>query len=293
MNYKLIDAVLNGRLCLQQGSLAFLNDLPPNGYAFIWNRGLPMIVEVNFIPIELPTHSIFSLSPGQKVFIAGTENDYLVIQFNREFYCIQDHDHEVSCNGILFNGALLAPILGLNELEQRSFGILLEVMTEEFAQHDDVQLEMLRTMLKRFIIKCTRLAKQQFAQQASSVSEFDLVRNFSMLVEKNFRQMHKVNEYADLLNKSSKTLSNAFNTLGEKTPLQIIHERIILEAKKLLIYTDKSAKEIAFELGFNDPVQFARLFKNETGIAPGEFKKAGVYQDVGKIVKHSGSTVIF
>lgn len=286
MNYKLVDTALDGRMCLQKGNLALLDDLPPNGYAFIWNRGLPMTVEVNFIPINLPSHSIFSLSPGQKIFITDTENDFLVIQFNREFYCIQDHDHEVSCNGILFNGALLAPVLILNEVEQRSFGILLEVLTEEFVQHDDVQLEMLRTMLKRFIIKCTRLAKQQFAEQASSVSEFDLVRNFSMLVEKNFKQIHKVSEYADLLNKSSKTLSNAFNVFGEKTPLQIIHERIILEAKKLLIYTDKSAKEIAFELGFNDPVQFARLFKNETGSAPVEFKKAGVYQAVGKIVKH-------
>lgn len=286
MNFKLIDTVLNGRLCLQKGSLAILDDLPSSAYAFIWNRGFPMTIEVNFIPIQLPTHSIFSVSPGQKVLIPDSENDFLVIQFNREFYCIQDHDHEVSCNGILFNGALLAPVLVLNQSEQRSFGILLEVMMEEFGQQDDVQLEMLRTMLKRFIIKCTRLAKQQFAEQASSVSEFDLVRNFSMLVEKNFRQMHKVNEYAALLNKSSKTLSNAFNTLGEKTPLQIIHERIILEAKKLLIYTDKSAKEIAFELGFNDPVQFARLFKNETGCAPVEFKKAGVYSQTGIIVKH-------
>jgi AraC-like DNA-binding protein len=140
-------------------------------------------------------------------------------------------------------------------------------------------------MLKRFIIKCTRLAKQQFAEQASSVSEFDLVRNFSMLVDKNFRNLHRVNEYADLLNKSSKTLSNAFKALGEKSPLQIIHERIILEAKKLLIYTDKSAKEIAFELGFTDPVQFARLFKNETGYAPVEFKKVDFYHEVGKIAK--------
>lgn len=285
MNYKLIDTALDGRLCLQQGQIALEHGVATNGFAFIWNRGLPMTVEVNFIPIELPTHSIFSLSPGQKIFIADRENDFLVLQFNREFYCIRDHDHEVSCNGILFNGALMAPVLVLNDVEQRSFGILLEVMTEEFAQQDDVQLEMLRTMLKRFIIKCTRLARQQFAEQAGQVPEFDLVRNFSLLVEKNFKQMHKVNEYAELLHKSAKTLANAFNMMGEKTPLQIIHERIVLEAKKLLIYTDKTAKEIAFELGFNDPVQFARLFKNETGCAPVEFKKSGVYAEAGKIVK--------
>ncbi|MDZ7646570.1 MAG: helix-turn-helix domain-containing protein [Cytophagales bacterium] len=88
--------------------------------------------------------------------------------------------------------------------------------------------------------------------------------------------MHKVSDYAALMNKSPKTLSNVFKTLGEKTPLQLIHERIILEAKKLLLYTDKSSKEISFELTFADPVQFSRLFKNETGFTPGDFIKNGV-----------------
>ncbi|MBX2901647.1 MAG: AraC family transcriptional regulator [Cyclobacteriaceae bacterium] len=64
--------------------------------------------------------------------------------------------------------------------------------------------------------------------------------------------------------------------LNEKTPLQLIHERIILEAKKMLLYTDKSSKEISFELNFSDPVQFSRLFKNVTGVAPIKFKKEGL-----------------
>ena len=108
---------------------------------------------------------------------------------------------------------------------------------------------------------------------------------FSALVEKHFRALHKVNDYADLMNKSSKTLSNVFNALSEKTPLQIIHERIILEAKKHLLYTDKSSKEIAFELGFSDPVQFSRLFKNETGMTPGNFKGNGLLADSVRILK--------
>ena len=251
-------------------------------YTFIWNRGRPKHWEIDLLPVEIPSHSIFSLSPGQTLSLSGQTDDYIVIQFNREFYCVQDHDHEVSCNGILFNGALSTPILVLDENEQRSFTILLQVIEEEFRNKDEVQLEMLKTVLKRFIIKCTRLAKLQFADKLINPQDLDIVRHFSAQVERHFETLHKVSDYADLMNKSPKTLSNVFNQLGEKTPLKFIHNRIVLEAKKLLMYTDKSAKEIAFELGFSDPVQFSRLFKSETGITPGGFKHQGILSSTPK-----------
>ena len=167
-------------------------------------------------------------------------------------------------------------MLRFNDEDQHAFSGILEVMKFEFKNRDEVQLEMMKTVLKRFIIMCTRLAKLQYAGQLLNMTELDTVRHFSALVEKYFHTLHKVSDYADLMNKSPKTLSNVFHALGDKTPLKMIHERIILEAKKLLLYTDKSAKEISFELNFSDPVQFSRLFKNVTGITPVDFKKNGL-----------------
>lgn len=276
MHFELYDKKLNGHLRLFNGFKAKPESLTLDSYTFVWNRSNTKCWELDLLPIEVPTHCIFSLSPGQTLSLNHQTDDYIVIQFNREFYCVQDHDHEVSCNGLLFNGALSAPMLQLNEEEQRSFNILLEVMKEEFNNKDDVQLEMLRTVLKRFIIKCTRLAKLQFADCLILPQELDTIRYFSALVEKHFRNLHKVSDYAELLNKSPKTLANVFKALGENTPLQIIHERIILEAKKLLLYTDKSSKEISFDLNFSDPVQFSRLFKKLTRVTPVDFRKKGV-----------------
>ncbi|MFZ6010772.1 MAG: helix-turn-helix domain-containing protein [Bacteroidota bacterium] len=275
MNYELKDNLLNGHLRLSNGFSKSTKQIL-TCYTFIWNRGAAKHWEIDLIPITFDTNTIFSLSPGQTLHIIDPMHDCIVIQFNREFYCVQDHDKEVSCNGILFNGALSTPMIKLDQSEQRSFDILLEIIREEFANRDEIQLEMLRTVLKRFIIKCTRLAKLQFAGALVDGHDLDVVRNFSALVEKHFRTMHMVSDYAELMNKSPKTLSNVFNTLGQKTPLQIIHERVILEAKKLLLYTDKTAKEISFELNFSDPVQFSRLFKNATGQTPVEFKKLGI-----------------
>lgn len=276
MHYELKDTSLNGHLSVSTGFDKTSSPFVLSCYTFVWNQGNPKQWEIDLIPVELPSNTIFSLSPGQTISTSQFDNDLIVIQFNREFYCVQDHDHEVSCNGLLFNGVLSTPMLKLDENEQHSFNILLEVLLAEFSNEDEVQVEMQRTVLKSIIIKCTRLAKLQFADTFISLRQLNIARYFSALVEKHFRTLHKVSDYAELMHKSPKTLSNVFRTMGERTPLQIIHNRIILESKKLLLFTDKSAKEIAFELNFSDPVQFARLFKNETGATPGEFKRQGL-----------------
>jgi AraC family transcriptional regulator, transcriptional activator of pobA len=103
-------------------------------------------------------------------------------------------------------------------------------------------------------------------------SDFDIVRKFNIAVENHYKTKHQVQEYADLLNKSPKTLSNLFSIYNQKSPLHIIHERLSLEARRLLIYTDKSTKEIAFELGFEEVSHFSRFFKKQIGQAPTDFK---------------------
>lgn len=105
--------------------------------------------------------------------------------------------------------------------------------------------------------------------------KLDLIRRFALSVEIHFRQQHEVKFYAEALHKSPKTLSNLFALYKQPTPSEIIHNRIILEAKRLFLYTDKSAKEAAFELGFANPEHFSRFFKSKTGFSIPDFKKQG------------------
>lgn len=276
MDFEIRDTALNGFLRIRYGVTPDEQPWVVPGYTFLWNQGGVKRVILDYKPIRLSKDTIFSLSPGQVLSISGKLSGCLTITFNREFYCIQDHDREVSCNGILFNGALPSPLLRIRPAERRSFDVLVEVMKEEIQNKDEIQLEMLRTVLKRFIIKCTRLAKLQYASRLLPMTELDTFRQFNVLVEKNFRTFHKVHEYANLMNKSPKTLANVFAKFGNQPPLQVIHARLILEAKKLLLYTDKPMKEIAFELNLPDPVQFSRMFKKETGQTPGDFRREGL-----------------
>lgn len=178
----------------------------------------------------------------------------------------------MSCAGFLFYGVSGSLLIELSEVEIRKFTLLLEVFKDEFQYRDNIQGEMLRMLLKRLIIILTRLGKEQYLSKSIENNEYDLVREYSLLVENNFKKHHQVQDYANMLNKSPKTLSNLFSKHHHKTPLQIIRDRIFLEGKRLLIYTDKTSSEIAYDLGFDEPAHFSRFFKKMNGQSPSEFK---------------------
>jgi AraC-like DNA-binding protein len=240
-------------------------------YTFIWARKTPINVVVDGVPITINAHQILSLTAIQYFqFVEG--NDAIVYQFNREFYCIKDHDKEVGCVGLLFFGNEHIPIITLDTDEQRRFGILHDVFLEELETTDTIQAEMLRMLMARFIIKTTRLLKTETGDKPTLKGTNDTLRHFNLLVESHYKEEHSVSFYADQLNKSPKTLSNSFAKYG-KSPLQIIHDRIVLETKRQLLYTDKSSKEIAYNIGFDDASHLSRLFKKQTAMSPSEFKK--------------------
>ena len=244
----------------------------PDLYTFIRTSNSKAEIIVDSIPYTIQPNSILTLTVAQYFqFIEG--QDLIVYQFNREFYCMKDHDQEVSCVGLLFFGNIHVPILDLNVHEQRKYKTLHEVFIDELETKDTIQAEMLRMLTARFIIISTRLLKSKEGFiESTKTNKIDLLRDFNLLVETHFKTEHSVSFYADKLFKSPKTLSNNFAKLNT-SPLQIIHERIVLEAKRLLIYTDKTAKEIAFEIGFDDASHLSRLFKKYTQLSPSDFRK--------------------
>jgi AraC family transcriptional activator of pobA len=206
------------------------------------------------------------------------------LRFNRSFYCVIDHDTEVSCKGVLFFGSSQLPIIQIPNQEIEHFETLWKMFTIEMNSRDNLQFAMLQMMLKRYLILCTRLykAKQKFPLEKK---ESDIVREFNFLVEQHFKTKHTVAQYADLLNKSPKTISNTFSKIDSKSPLKYIQERIMLEARRQLYYTNKSIKEIAYEIGYEDIQAFSRFFKVQEGISPKEYKEK---RGLGIIANSSG-----
>ncbi|MEP0265833.1 helix-turn-helix domain-containing protein [Dokdonia sp.] len=247
----------------------YIESKPLTLFTFIWAQKNPVSLRLDQVDFILQPGQIIALTPLHH--LQYIEGSAVVYQFNREFYCIKDHDKEVGCVGILFYGNSEMPIINLDGDQKYKLEMLHEVFLEELETKDSIQAEMLRLLMARFIIKITRLMKTQGHYGQVHDEKLEIIRMFTFLVEWHFRKEHSVSFYASQLNKSPKTISNYFSKF-DKTPLQIIHDRIVLEAKRLLTYTDKSAKEIAFEVGFHDASHLSRLFKKQTGESPSAFK---------------------
>ncbi|AUC79136.1 AraC family transcriptional regulator [Nonlabens sp. MB-3u-79] len=242
-------------------------------YKIIWCTEGQERLTIDGYEIVLKKNQVLFCTPENRVTIPKENDGLMAFIFNREFYCIQHNDSEVSCMGLLFYGSSNAPVIELNKKDQRSFNAMLVLFQEEFATKDHIQGEMLRTLLKRMLITSTRLIKLETNQAALSVKQVELIRKFNILVEQHFKEKHQVADYADLLFKSPKTLSNFFKKHDVNSPLKIINGRIAAEAKRLLLYSDKSAEEISYELGYNEPSHFSKFFKTQVGVSPMAFRK--------------------
>lgn len=242
---------------------------------FVYNKGEAQQVVIDEIAYTLPAQCILPLVSSQH-FLFEHPEALTAWQFNRAFYCIVDHDAEVGCAGFLFYGIHHPMFIQLNAEEAEELLYLEKLFSNELMLKDSFQGEMLRTLLKRTIIKTTRIARQQSeSYQQFQDEKMDLVRKFSMLLEGNFRQHHEVRFYAGALNKSPKTLSNVFSLLKQPAPSVLIRNRLVLEAKRYLHYTARSAKEIAYELGFESPAHFSRFFKMYSGTNISSFRAPG------------------
>jgi len=238
-----------------------------------WNRGGDQTVKIDDVEYGFPANTVLCLMVNE-TFHFPDSYSIVAWQFNRDFYCIVDHDKEVSCVGFLFFGSSQKMFIHLDKKEQQKIALLFQVFLDEFEDKDHIQGEMMQVLLKRLIIIITRLAKRQYLTDAALTEDkLDIVRRYNLLVEKNYKKQHQVKFYADRLNKAPKTLSNVFALYNHKSPQQVIQERVLQEAKRLLFYTDKSAKQVAAELGFEDATHFSKFFKKKVGSTPSGFRK--------------------
>ncbi|MDI9879739.1 helix-turn-helix domain-containing protein [Flectobacillus longus] len=232
-------------------------------------------LKVDFQEYQTVEPSLFFVNSNQFLQIdqVGEQIGYM-LYYNRDFYCIQIHDAEVACDGLLFNNLQNMPMVELPTSEQGWANQLWAQIEEELTMNESGQEEMLRVYLKQLIIRATRIWKKQELHQVQdgTNSDMEFYRDFSRLVEIHYKEKHSVADYADLLGFAPKTLTHKFKRLHLSQPNEVIKDRIILEAKRLLTYTQMSAKEIAYHLGYDDPAYFNRLFAQKVGDTTTNFR---------------------
>ena len=251
---------------------AVFHNPPESSMTILWNIRDDAHLEIDGISYCIPENQLIFLTEFHRVKAIQLDQVRL-IRFNKSFFCILDHDSKVGCKGVLFFGTSTVPIVQIPASEVENFETLWKMFNLEMVSKDNLQMEMLQMMLKRLLILCTRLYKAQENPDNMPPTHMNIIREFYFLVEHHFKKHRDVRFYASQLFKSPKTLSNLFATYYHKTPLQVIQERILLEARRQLHYTDKPIKEIAYTLGYEDIQTFSRFFKTKENLSPAEYRE--------------------
>lgn len=232
-------------------------------------------VQIDFKMHTVESDTLFFINHSQIFSLIDAEQvEGTLLYYTRDFYCVEINDSEVACHGILYNNVYEIPSITLSESESVSIGNIFNEISYETDNIDASNDEMLQLLLKQIIIKGTRIWKKAHnINDNGENQDLDFVRKFSQLVERNFNSVHNVGDYANLLHVTSKNLNKKITHFGYQSPKQIIMERIILEAKRLLAHTVLTIKEIGYELGYEDDAYFVRIFTKYNGSSPMQFRR--------------------
>lgn len=237
----------------------------------IWNKGEEMKIMIDKLEYILGKNDVIFLTEFHKIDQLKLDS-VRFIRWNQTFFCPINHDNEVGSKGLLFFGANGVPIVKIIEEDSKQLENYWDNFSKEMTSIDKLQKDMLQTILKQILIFCARSLKNSISYNLLENKQIDIVREFNFLVEGHFSKHHDVAFYASKLNKSPKTLSNLFSLVSNRPPISIIHDRIMLHARRQINYTNLSIKEIAYDLGYEDIQTFSRFFKNREGISPVKYR---------------------
>jgi AraC family transcriptional activator of pobA len=230
---------------------------------------------IDFKDLDIKPGTIHFVLPGQiHALNGGKKIEAFAIMFTEEFFTMDEETSILLMRLFGYMDAGEPALLHMPKDEQKYFENLLSMMQTEINIKQSNRGKILLNLLSILIHKCIQIMALPKPSQA--VNETDLYIRFRKKVEENYKLNHSVAFYANALDSSSKRLNECIQEYTGKTALEFIHDRILIESKRMLRYSSKSAKEIAFAMHFTDAAHFANFFKQKTGFTPMEYKQSKV-----------------
>lgn len=224
---------------------------------------------IDFNNHSIQDYSVHFVFPNQihKVSRELDTNGHVLL-ISKAYFADVDYDLFVR----FFHSFYLQPALQMESTVFQDVEQLLEAIKSELTTHkafyQDIVKDYVRVLLKSFL---REKSKNNVANIESHV-HFNQYMDLLILVEDNFSKHLPVSYYAESLKVSVKKLNAICKEFNTATCSNLIHNRIILEAKKLLLYSEMSVKEVMFALNYSDPAYFNRFFKSKTGQTPTAYK---------------------
>ena len=249
-----------------------------NFFTLIWIKEGSGKVNADFESYDFGENTLFAFAPYQP-YIISTDKPVkgIAIYFHADFFCIHKHQKELELNGVLYNNVYQPPFVLVDPHSMVTLEMACEQIKNEMQNPALAQHELLVSYLKIILITASRLKLEQqprAAEELKDSKEPFILQKLKDAIEENFKTKHSASEYADLLYISPKALAKITKSHFNKTLSSLINERIIIEAKRELYLSDKTVKEIAYELGYEDEYYFSRFFKTNADISPQIYRDA-------------------
>lgn len=246
-----------------------------NYYSVIWSFTSTgkHVIDFKEYPI-IPNH-VFFVSPSQvHQIITDPKPTGYVILFTPEFLEKNSIREDFIANLKLFQKSDETPPLPLNDKMIGTLRYFADQMLSSFHSENELRFESIGAYLKLFLIECNSHCSLSPGSNTQNIEVGKtLVKNFREIVEKRYPEWHQVKDYAEALFVSPNYLNEVIKSAINISAKDFIQNRLILEAKRMAIFTTKSSKEIGYDLGFDDPSHFSKFFKSNTRQSLQAFKE--------------------
>ena len=224
---------------------------------------------IDMVPYEFEPQAVFFTNPYQVHLKEEASVTAVRLSLSTEFLALKANQPLLKTP--LFDNRQNNHKLLLTAPEQQQIEELLDRLVEENERPLEWQCEVIYAYTHLLLFTLSRIYTNRYGTVIPS-PDLDLYRRFQHCLEENYGQLHEANGYADLLLISAGHLNMLIKEQSGKTVLEHIHERLLLETKRILFHTERSVKEIAFELGFRDDSYFNRFFRRMTGQTPTAYR---------------------
>ena len=230
--------------------------------------------------IDYQTHlfddlEVHFVGPGQvHQVVLHAEPKGWVFTFSRDLLIENDIPERFITNINLFRAFGDNPPLKIDQITFERLQRIVQEMESCLPLDLTYRSRALGALLQLFLIYCNNSSTINPTQLDEENAGVCILRDFKQLVEQHFSNWHKVGNYADKIHISSKHLSQTVKNMTGKSAKAVIQDRLLLEAKRLLLHTDLSVKEVAYKIGFEEPLHFSGFFKKKAGFSPSDFRQS-------------------
>jgi AraC family transcriptional regulator, transcriptional activator of pobA len=233
--------------------------------------------DIDFKSYPVSPGCFFLMTPGQVHSWNLNEGiDGYIIFFHPAFYRMQQMESNL-VEFPFFHSLNASPYIQLDQDQRIIIDFVMNCVHEEFLTDGKIDLRILRSYLEIILLRLSRNYKPASADNVTNTTTYKL-RQLEQLIEKHYLKKKLPREYADLMNLSPSYLNTICKEALGKTLTDLISDRIILEAKRLLSYSNLNVSQVSNKLNFSDSSYFIRFFKKRTGATPESFKASLVKQ---------------